>query len=152
MRSAITFCFGIFLFNAHIMGQDKIQWSFEFNASRCLEAKAQIESGWHLYSAYLDPNLGPVPTAIHLEKNKSVKLTDPWIEKGKLVHKFDPSFGAEMAYFENEYAIFAPISIKKPTTLKGELTYMLCDQTRCLPPKSITFEIGVSPLNSVNQN
>ena len=145
MRAALQlFVFFSFL-STWAFGQEKIQWNFSLNSSRCIEAKAQIESGWHIYSIHLDPKAGPVPTQITLEKNKAVNLTDPWMEIGSKIEKFDPNFDATVYYFEKDYALIAPVFVKKPTTVKGELTYMLCDDKRCLPPKTIPFEIKVKP-------
>lgn len=150
MRLSVQLFIYLYLLATYATGQDKIEWSFQFNASRCIEASAKIETGWHLYSIHLDPSAGPVPTAISLEKNKSITLTDTWVEQGHLLRKFDPTFGAEMSYFENDYTLIAPLSVKKQTTVKGELTYMLCDDKRCLPPKTIPFEINVTPFESKN--
>jgi hypothetical protein len=145
MRAALQlFVFFSFL-STWAFGQEKIQWSFSLNSSRCIEAKAQIETGWHIYSIHLEPEAGPIPTQITLEKNKSVNLTDPWIEVGQIIEHFDPNFGATVYYFEKEYALIAPVLVKKPTIINGELTYMLCDDKRCLPPQTVPFEIKVTP-------
>ncbi|MEY4350046.1 MAG: hypothetical protein RL078_88 [Bacteroidota bacterium] len=132
--------------------QEKIQWTFSLNDSRCIEAKAQIETGWHLYSMHINPDAGPVPTQISLEKNKAFQLTEAWMEKGELIEKFEPNFGATVKYFENQYSLFAPVHIKKASVIKGELTYMLCDDKRCLPPKTIPFEIAVTPFKPEKSN
>jgi len=145
MRAALlTFAF-FSLLSTCAFGQEKIHWTFGLNSSKCIEAKAQIETGWHIYSIHLEPEAGPIPTQITLEKNKAVNINEPWIEVGQMIEHFDPNFGAMVHYFEKEYALIAPISVKKPTIVKGELTYMLCDDKRCLPPKTIPFEIKVTP-------
>lgn len=145
MRAALQLLVFFSFLSTWAFGQEKIQWNFSLNSSRCIEAKAQIESGWHIYSIHLDPKAGPVPTQITLEKNKAVNLTDPWMEIGTKIEKFDPNFDATVYYFEKDYALIAPVFVKKPTTVKGGLTYMLCDDKRCLPPKTIPFEIKVTP-------
>jgi thiol:disulfide interchange protein DsbD len=145
MRASFLTLIYILLSGTWAFGQEKIQWDFSLNSSRCIEAKAQIETGWHIYSIHLEPEAGPVPTQITLEKNKAVNLTDPWMEVGQMIEHFDPNFGATVHYFEKEYTLIAPVFVKKPTTVKGELTYMLCDDKRCLPPKTIPFEIKVTP-------
>ncbi len=145
MRAALQLLVFFSLLSTWALGQEKIQWNFSLNSSRFIEAKAQIESGWHIYSIHLDPKAGPVPTQITLEKNKAVNLTDPWMEIGSKIEKFDPNFDATVYYFEKDYALIAPVFVKKPTTVKGELTYMLCDDKRCLPPQTVPFEIKVTP-------
>ena len=152
MRSAALLLAFFSLLSTCALAQEKIEWDFSFNSSRCIEAKAQIETGWHIYSIHLEPEAGPVPTQITLEKNKAVDLTDPWMEIGSRIEKFDPNFNATVYYFEKDYALIAPISVKKPTVVKGELTYMLCDDTRCLPPKTVPFEVKVTPYKSEKPN
>jgi hypothetical protein len=79
------------------------------------------------------------------EKNKLVKELQPF-EIGTIAKKsYDANFGAELSYYEKEFFAHKRILVKKPTTVKGELTYMLCDDKRCLPPKTIPFEIAVKP-------
>ena len=127
-------------------GQEKIQWSFEFNPyPASLQISAKIENGWHLYALYLDPNIGPVPTQIVLEKNKAVKILNSFEASTKAKQSYDPNFGAEVSYFEQSFEASNRIVVKKTTTARGELTYMLCDDKRCLPPQSIPFEIKVTP-------
>ena len=127
-------------------GQEKIQWSFEFNPyPASLQISAKIENGWHLYALDLDPNIGPVPTQIVLEKNKAVKILNSFEASTKAKQSYDPNFGAEVSYFEQSFEASNRIVVKKPTTARGELTYMLCDDKRCLPPQSIPFEIKVTP-------
>ena len=127
-------------------GQEKIQWSFEFNPyPASLQISAKIENGWHLYALDLDPNIGTVPTQIVLEKNKAVKILNSFEASTKAKQSYDPNFGAEVSYFEQSFEARNRIVVKKPTTARGELTYMLCDDKRCLPPQSIPFEIKVTP-------
>ena len=127
-------------------GQEKIQWSFELNPyPASLQISAKIENGWHLYALDLDPNIGPVPTQIVLEKNKAVKILNSFEASTKAKQSYDPNFGAEVSYFEQSFEARNRIVVKKPTTARGELTYMLCDDKRCFPPQSIPFEIKVTP-------
>lgn len=146
MRSALQlFVFFSFL-STWAFGQEKIQWSFAYLAfPSSIQISAKIENGWHLYALDLDPSIGPVPTQIVLEKNKLVKELHPFEASTKAKQSYDPNFGAEVSYFENNFEARNRIKVKKPTTVKGELTYMLCDDKRCLPPQTVPFEIKVTP-------
>jgi len=142
LKSVLFFCF----LSTWAFGQDKIQWHFDFLPNPAsLQISATIEKGWHLYALDLDPSIGPVPTQIVLEKNKAIQVLVPFEASTKAQQSFDANFGAEVAYFENSFEARNRIKVKKPTTVKGELTYMLCDDKRCLPPKTIPFEIKVTP-------
>lgn len=146
MRAALlTLVFFSFL-STWAFGQEKIQWSFEYVAfPSSIQISAKIENGWHLYALDLDPSIGPVPTEIVLEKNKLVKEIHPFEATTTAKKSYEANFGAEVSYYEQEFHANNRIFVKKPTTVKGELTYMLCDDKRCLPPQTVPFEIKVTP-------
>jgi hypothetical protein len=146
MRAALQLFIFISFLSTSAFSQEKIQWSFDFVPyPASLQISAKIENGWHLYALDLDPSIGPVPTQIVLEKNKAVQVLNAFEANTKAKQSYDPNFGAEVSYFENSFEARNRIKVKKPTTVKGELTYMLCDDKRCLPPKTIPFEIKVTP-------
>jgi hypothetical protein len=146
MRLALQLFVFFSLLSTWAFGQEKIQWSFEFEPyPASLQISAKIENGWHLYALDLDPSIGPVPTQIVLEKNKAVQVLNGFEAATKAKQSYDPNFGAEVSYFEQSFEARNRIKVKKPTTVKGELTYMLCDDKRCLPPQTIPFEIKVTP-------
>jgi thiol:disulfide interchange protein DsbD len=146
MRTALLSFVFFSLISTWAFGQEKIQWNFDYVAfPSSIQITATIENGWHLYALDLDPSIGPVPTQIVLEKNKLVKELQPFEVKTIAKKSYEANFGAEVSYYEHEFHAFKRIMVKKPTIVKGELTYMLCDDKRCLPPKTIPFEIKVKP-------
>jgi hypothetical protein len=146
MRTALLSFVFFSLLSTWAFSQEKIQWSFDYVAfPSSIQISAKIENGWHLYTLDLDPSIGPVPTQIVLEKNKLVKELQPFEVSTEAKKSFEANFGAEVSYYEHEFHAFKRILVKKPTIVKGELTYMLCDDKRCLPPKTIPFEIKVKP-------
>ncbi|MFN5441226.1 MAG: protein-disulfide reductase DsbD domain-containing protein [Flavobacteriia bacterium] len=146
MRAALQLFIFISFLSTSAFSQEKIQWSFDFVPyPASLQISAKIENGWHLYALDLDPSIGPVPTQIVLEKNKAVQVLNAFEANTKAKQSYDPNFGAEVSYFENSFEARNRIKVKKPTTVKGELTYMLCDDKRCLPPQTVPFEIKVTP-------
>jgi thiol:disulfide interchange protein DsbD len=146
MRAALLTLVCFSFLSTWAFGQEKIQWSFEYVAfPSSIQISAKIENGWHLYALDLDPSIGPVPTQIVLEKNKLVKELQPFEVSTLAKKSYDANFGAEVSYYEQDFHTYKRILVKKPTIVKGELTYMLCDDKRCLPPKTIPFEIKVTP-------
>ena len=146
MRLHAFFLVYFSLLSTWVFSQEKIHWSFDYVAfPASIQISAKIESGWHLYALDLDPNVGPVPTQIVLEKNKLVKEVAPFTASVPAKKSYDANFGAELSYYEQEFHAYNRLQVKKPTTVKGELTYMLCDDKRCLPPQTIPFEIKVTP-------
>jgi Disulphide bond corrector protein DsbC len=146
MRTALLSFVCFSLLSTWAFGQEKIQWNFDYVAfPSSIQISAKIENGWHLYALDLDPSIGPIPTQIVLEKNKLVKEVQPFEVNTIAKKSYDANFGAEVSYYEHEFHASKRIIVKKPTVVKGELTYMLCDDKRCLPPKTILFEIKVKP-------
>jgi thiol:disulfide interchange protein DsbD len=146
MRTALLSFVFFSLLSTWAFGQEKIQWSFDYVAfPSSIQISAKIDNGWHLYALDLDPSIGPVPTQIVLEKNKLVKELQPFEASTIAKKSYDANFGAEVSFYERDFHAYKRILVKKPTIVKGELTYMLCDDKRCLPPKTIPFEIAVKP-------
>lgn len=153
MRAALQLLVFFSLLSTWAFGQEKIQWSFDYVAfPSSLQINSKIENGWHLYALDLDPSIGPVPTQIVLEKNKLVKELHPFEASTIAKKSYDANFGAEVSYYEHNFHAFKRILVKKPTTVKGELTYMLCDDKRCLPPQTVPFEIKVTPYKQEKPN
>lgn len=110
-----------------------------------LQAKAIIESGWHLYSQEVSDG-GPIPTHFNFIKSTDFQLTDAVKEeKGKTVN--DPVFKMQIKFFEKETTFRQRVKILsfKPFKIKAEVEFMVCNDQNCLPPGSDELEFAVSP-------
>ncbi|MEM6514761.1 MAG: protein-disulfide reductase DsbD domain-containing protein [Bacteroidota bacterium] len=96
--------------------------------------KANIETGWHLYSQEPIDGIGPLPTefvyntADNLFELKG-ETSEPQVEP-----VFDKVFELDIKYFDNE-ATFQQIIILKDTKLRAissEVLYMVCNDERCI--------------------
>lgn len=108
-----------------------------------LISKAAIEDKWHLYSQEV-PDNGPLPTNLTFEENSAYKLVGKAKEsEGHTLH--DPVFDMVITFFENSATFTQRIKLTgdKGTTIKGEVEFMVCDDTRCLPPSyvDLVFQI-----------
>ncbi len=102
-----------------------------------LISKAIIEKNWHLYSQVV-PDNGPLPTNFTFEENGDFKLVGkPKESKGHTVH--DPVFDMVITFFENTATFTQRVQLTGPkgATVKGEVEFMVCDDTRCLPPNYV---------------
>lgn len=108
-----------------------------------LISTATIDSGWHLYSQDV-PDGGPIPTYFEFEENSDYKLVGK-VKEDKGITENDPVFEMIITYFENEANFKQRIKLtgNNGTTVKGEVEFMVCDDTNCLPPTyvDLTFEI-----------
>jgi thiol:disulfide interchange protein DsbD len=110
-----------------------------------LQAKAIIESGWHLYSQEVSDG-GPIPTHFNFIKSADFQLIDAVKEeKGKTIN--DPVFKMQIKFFEKETTFKQRIKIlsSKQFKIKAEVEFMVCNDENCLPPSSDELEFTVSP-------
>jgi hypothetical protein len=127
-----------------LRAQNKLTWTYSFDNERSeVLIHGAIEDGWHLYSQVLKNDVGPIPTTITFESNKSVKLIDG-VMQPQPIAAYDENFGAELDFFEKEVTFRQKVQVKKATTLKGVVTYMVCDDQKCLPPIDVHFEIELT--------
>jgi thiol:disulfide interchange protein DsbD len=83
-----------------------------------------------------------VATKITFTKNKKLKIKGKPIEEN--VHAFyDENFGAHLSVFDDKAVFRQKIKVKKNTDLKIVITFMVCDNTRCLPPTDETIIIKI---------
>jgi thiol:disulfide interchange protein DsbD len=125
------------------MAQSVVKWSGNYSKkTNEIILSASIEKNWHLYSQYISPNAGPVATKITFTKNKKLNIKGKPIEEN--VHAFyDENFGAHLSVFDDKAVFRQKIKVKKNTDLKIVITFMVCDNTRCLPPTDETIIIKI---------
>ncbi|RXM46909.1 thioredoxin family protein [Flavobacterium sp. YO64] len=110
-----------------------------------LQAKAIIESGWHLYSQEVSDG-GPIPTRFAFTKAPEFQLIGAVKEeKGKTIN--DPIFKMLIKFFEKETTFRQRVKIlsSKPFKINAEVEFMVCNDENCLPPSSDELEFTVSP-------
>ena len=112
----------------------------EFN----LVITANIEYGWHLYSQTV-PEGGPIPTSFIFEENNEAYQLIGKPTEGAGHEEFDNVFEMDIKYFDTQ-AIFKQ-KIKLLTNdkinIKGSLEFMVCDDTRCLPPTEVDLSFDL---------
>lgn len=126
---------------------DPVQWSTSVEKISDTEydliVKATIEAKWHLYSQNV-PEDGPIPTSFNFEKTDKFELVGETIEEeGHTV--MDPVFNMEIKYFENRATFKQRIKVlsKDSQKIVGELEFMVCDDTNCLPPTFVDLEFDI---------
>ncbi|WP_303315141.1 cytochrome c biogenesis protein CcdA [Flavivirga abyssicola] len=129
---------------------DPVKWSTSVEKISDTEykliSKASIEPGWHLYSQDV-PEGGPIATAFTFdEANGAFKsIGNTTEEEGHTVN--DPIFEMKIKFFENKAAFEQKIEVlgdKK--TVNATVEFMVCDDTRCLPPKEVDLVFNLPTL------
>ncbi len=113
-----------------------------------LVSKATIDEGWHLYSQDV-PEDGPIPTSfIYDDNGGAIKiLGNTSEEEGHTVD--DPIFNMRITYFEKSAVFKQKVEISEGVDkILGFVEFMVCDDSKCLPPTEIELEFNL--LDSVS--
>jgi thiol:disulfide interchange protein len=141
-----------FLFLCCVLGMSAqilkpVTWSFsnkqvsdtEFD----LVLTASIDNGWHLYSQFIADG-GPVATSFKFKPTPDYALVGKVIESPKPKKIYEKVFEMEVAFFEKKAVFTQKIKLKVPDAkIKGTLTFMVCDDSQCLPPEDLDFSFDL---------
>ena len=120
---------------------DPVDWSTSIKKISETEydliSKATIDNKWHLYSQVV-PEDGPLPTVFTFEENDAYQSIGK-VKEGKGITQHDPVFDMVITYFEHTATFTKRIKLtgNKGSTITGEVEFMVCDDTRCLPPSYV---------------
>jgi len=125
-----------------------VKWSFE--AEKVNEKEydiiitANIESGWSVYSQYLESQNGPIATSFQFYNDRDIHLIGKTDESGFKKESFDDLFGMNLIKFSKKAKFTQRVKVDgTANSVKGNLTYMTCDDTSCLPPANVDFNIAL---------
>jgi thiol:disulfide interchange protein DsbD len=127
---------------------EPVTWTFSSKVIKDdlieVSLKANIEAGWHVYAMELPSDEGPIPTSFEFKKSDLYSLQGK-IEQEKFKTAYDPNFGMDLYYFDNSATFKQVIKRKTSQTfsVKGMLTFMVCNDEMCLPPEDVEFKIKV---------
>ena len=142
---------------------DPVKWDFsqkKLSENEIeLSFKANIENGWYVYSQ--NAGEGPVSTEFTFENSDKFILSGNVLEQDPL-EEFDPNFDAILRYFKNEAVFTQIIQVNsiEDFQINGEVYFMTCDSTQCLPPEALEFTFSIdgvkedliSSTNDTNQS
>jgi hypothetical protein len=127
----------------HTQAQKRVQWSLDYASdSSCILINAVIEKGWHLYSQYIAPEAGPVPTSFSFDESKDLNYLGKVIEPKPIV-EYDHTFETELMFFSGKVQFKQQIDLIKNTTIGLTVRYMVCNAVMCMPPTEeyLTIEL-----------
>lgn len=109
-----------------------------------LTLSADIAEHWYVYSQYLESDDGPIPTKVVLEEGSPWEATEDPQESGEKVQGYDELFGMNITKYKHRLTIQQTVTASAPpTTIKGYVTFMSCDNHQCLPPTDVPFEVDL---------
>jgi thiol:disulfide interchange protein DsbD len=132
-----------------VIGQmnNPVTWTYEAKKRSAgtydIVLTADVAHPWHIYSQNTGKN-GPVPTKISLKPNPLVTVSKGNAkELGKLEKTFDKNFDTDVLFFSDKVQFVKTVKVKGgiKTNLSGTVEYMVCDESKCLPPVKKTFDL-----------
>jgi len=131
--------------------EDPVKWQWELYSTGDAEYEvvftSEIEDHWHVYSQYLSSQDGPLPTWFNFYETDGWAKIDSTLEcENVKTTQFDPNFDMDLAWFEGKVNWWQKFKVKDDsvTTVNGFLSYMVCDDSKCLPPTDIDFSLNLS--------
>lgn len=127
-----------------------VTWSFSSKkvADKTYEIHmtATIQKNWHLYSQKQPDDAIAIPTEFTFRPNPIFKLDDKIKEIGKLEIMKDETLGVSANQYSNTVDFVQKIKLKAnvKTNFSGSVEYQTCDDKKCLPPKTVNFNVAIN--------
>lgn len=124
--------------------QPAVRWRMSVAMTSATEGvvtlRAKISPGWHLYGTEL-PADGPRPTVFDFDASQGVVFTAPAAAKREPLTVDDPMFGTSLTWWDADVAFTRPFKVTEAegAAIKVTVSYMACDNSTCLPPRSNSF-------------
>lgn len=142
LATLLIFMAGFFTVQAQIL--EPVKWSFSqekvSDNTYQLKFTAHIDPGWSIYGLDIPPG-GPIPTGFEFNEPQGFRFVGDMVAPRAEV-KFDPNFNMELSMYSNPQVTFSrtvEVLSSQPVRVTGELMFMCCDATSCLPPDYIDF-------------
>ncbi|HEX8565808.1 MAG TPA: cytochrome c biogenesis protein CcdA [Pyrinomonadaceae bacterium] len=151
---SVIFCL---LFVAGIYGQGPVAWTLNPGSAKVVKAGSKLEvrlsgnigSGWYIYSL-TQPSGGPNATRITVGSEPTFKLAGT-IKAPSPKVKFDENFGINTETYVGNVTFTIPLQVSadalsEKQTIDINVRFQACNETTCLPPKTVKVSTGVEVL------
>ena len=104
---------------------------------------ATIEKKWHIYSQR-PTDAGPIPTSFSVTPSKDYAALGK-VQEENAHEEYVKAFEAKVFVFEHQAIFKQKIkrTNKKAFIIKASLEFMTCNDSQCLPPKTVAFDIAI---------
>ncbi len=137
-------------FGLLVSAQNPVSWTFTAKKLGTntyeVHMTATIQNTWHLYSQNQPEDAIAIPTTFTIKRNPLFKLNGKIKEIGKL-EKFEDKELDLSAYQYSKKVDFVQLVNRKgkaKTNFSGSVEYQTCDDKKCLPPKTVNFNVALN--------
>jgi thiol:disulfide interchange protein DsbD len=130
-----------------VSAQNPVSWSFTSkklsNGNFEIRMTATIQSSWHLYSQNQPDDAIAIPTTFTISNNPLFQLVGKIKEEGKLEKFHDKELDLSANQYSNKVDFVQEVKLKGKvkTNFTGSVEYQTCDDKKCLPPKTVNFNV-----------
>jgi DsbC/DsbD-like thiol-disulfide interchange protein len=151
MRSTILLAavlFSVASLNAQIL--NPVSWTFtaKKTGDKTYEVHltANMQSGWHIYSQSQPDDAIAIPTSVTINNNPLLTLAGKVKEVGKLEKYKDETVKATNHQYSKKVDFVQVVKLKSSakTNITGSVEFQTCDDKKCLPPKTVNFNIALN--------
>lgn len=130
--------------------QHPVSWSF---AAKKVSDKtyevymtATLQSGWHLFSQSQPEDAIANPTTFTINNNPLIKLEGKIKENGTMEKFVDKKLGLSANQYSSkvDFVQLVKLKGKVKTNFSGNVEYQTCDDKKCLPPKTVNFNVSLN--------
>lgn len=150
MKRSVLFFLSVFLVNAvFAQSQSPVSWAFSSKkiSANVYEVRltATMQPGWHLYSQNQPSDAIAQPTSFTFNSNPLLSLTGNVKEVGKLEKFRDEKLDVSANQYSGKVDFVQVVNVRgaAKTNVTGKLEFQTCDDTKCLPPKTLPFSIAL---------
>lgn len=134
-------------FTANAQIHTPVSWEFSkeniTDTEYYLIFTAHIDEGWVVYSQNQDSDDGPVPTSFEYDSMNGFQLIGNNEEHGHSKTVYDKIFEMNLTKLSGIVQFKQKVKVNSGTkSISGYLTYMTCDDEKCLPPQDVDFDFS----------
>lgn len=132
-----------------VSAQSPISWTFtakKINTNTYeVHMTAAIQNGWHLYSQNQPEDAIAIPTTFTLTSNPLLEMVGKIKEDGKLEKFHDKELNLSANQYSKKVNFVQTVKLKGKVKTKftGSVEYQTCDDKKCLPPKTVNFNVAL---------
>jgi len=133
-----------------VSAQNPVSWAFTSkkisNGNFEIHMTATMQNGWHLYSQTQPEDAVANPTAFTISKNPLIELVGKIKEEGKLEKFHDKELELSANQYSQKVNFVQTVKLKGKvkTNFTGSVEYQTCDDKKCLPPKTVNFNVALN--------
>lgn len=145
MRTVLLLLLVLGCFSAKAQFPTPLTWKYSITEDTIpgryiVEAKATLESGWHIFTNEPGGDGLLMPTSFDIDADSAITEIGPIELFGKVTQKDIEGMGV-VNYFENEGGFRRLVTLKEKIQLTGMVHYQICNDEMCLPPAEDSFII-----------